>query len=146
MKRMISMRAIGSVWLSIAAVYGADKARPPRRVCDETCKIEFNDSKAAPPSGGKGAPVKAPGFSVVSPVGRSAVKPIEQAPRLKTLSGTTIVVVTHELASIFTIATDSIYLDNQRLTITAHGNPAKILQETTDESIITFLTRGEGRQ
>ncbi|MBR6057500.1 MAG: ATP-binding cassette domain-containing protein [Victivallales bacterium] len=59
--------------------------------------------------------------------------------------GTTIVVVTHELASIFTIATDSIYLDNRSLTLTAHGHPAKILQETDDESIITFLTRGEGR-
>ena len=60
--------------------------------------------------------------------------------------GTTIVVVTHELASIFTIATDAIYLDNRSLTLTAHGHPAKILQETTDESIITFLTRGEGRK
>ena len=93
MKRMITIMAIGSVWLNIAAVYGDDNARPPRMVCDETCKIEFNDSKAAPPPGGKGAPVKDPGFSVVSPVGRSAVKPIEQAPRLKTLSGKTIVVV-----------------------------------------------------
>ena len=60
--------------------------------------------------------------------------------------GTTIIVVTHELASIFTIATDSIYLDNRSLTLTAHGHPARILQETKDESIITFLTRGEGRK
>ena len=94
MRRMISMMAIGSVWLNIAAAYGDDSTRPTRMVCDETCKIEFNDSKAATPPGGKGAPaVKDPGFSVVSPVGRSAVKPIEQAPRLKTLSGKTIVVV-----------------------------------------------------
>ena len=94
MKRLISIAAIGGICLSIPAARGDGDAAPKRVVCDETCKIEFDSSKAAPSAGKKPAPAaKTPYYSVVSPVGRSAVKAIDQAPRLDTLDGKTIVVV-----------------------------------------------------
>lgn len=57
--------------------------------------------------------------------------------------GTTIVVVTHELASIFIIGTNSIYLDVDSRTMTANGNPKQLLAETKDPLVRKFLTRGE---
>ncbi|NLG13242.1 MAG: ATP-binding cassette domain-containing protein [Lentisphaerae bacterium] len=58
---------------------------------------------------------------------------------------TTIIVVTHELQSIFTIATDAIFLDSATHTMTAQGHPRQILQDTTDQNLIDFLTRGTGK-
>ncbi|MGA7577116.1 MAG: ABC transporter ATP-binding protein [Desulfobaccales bacterium] len=57
--------------------------------------------------------------------------------------GTTIVVVTHELASIFAIGSNSVFLDASRRTMTAMGNPKKLLAETRDHNLRLFLTRGE---
>ena len=57
--------------------------------------------------------------------------------------GTTVVVVTHELASIFTIADDSIFLDADTKTIRAHGNPKELLKHSTDAKLKAFLTRGQ---
>ena len=57
--------------------------------------------------------------------------------------GTTMVVVTHELASIFTIGSNSVFLDASKRTMTATGNPKKLLAETQDPAIRLFLTRGE---
>ena len=57
--------------------------------------------------------------------------------------GTTMVVVTHELASIFAIGTNSVFLDVSRRTMTATGNPRKLLNETKDPVVRQFLTRGE---
>ena len=57
--------------------------------------------------------------------------------------GTTIVVVTHELASIFIIGNNSIYLDVESRTATASGDPKKLLAETKDPTVRKFLTRGE---
>jgi len=57
--------------------------------------------------------------------------------------GATIVVVTHELASIFTIADDSIFLDADSRTMRAQGNPKDLLEHSTDTKLKTFLTRGE---
>jgi phospholipid/cholesterol/gamma-HCH transport system ATP-binding protein len=57
--------------------------------------------------------------------------------------GATIVVVTHELASIFAIADDSIFLDAESKTIVASGNPKQLLAESTDPRVRSFLTRGE---
>lgn len=65
---------------------------------------------------------------------------------LRNSLGTTIVVVTHDLQSIFSIATDSIFLCEERKTIRASGPPKHILETTTDEKIIRFLTRGEHEQ
>ncbi|MEN6615709.1 MAG: ATP-binding cassette domain-containing protein [Syntrophorhabdus sp.] len=57
--------------------------------------------------------------------------------------GTTFVVVTHELASIFAIGTNSIYLDVDSRTMTASGDPRQLLVESTDPNVRKFLTRGE---
>jgi phospholipid/cholesterol/gamma-HCH transport system ATP-binding protein len=56
--------------------------------------------------------------------------------------GATIVVVTHELASIFTIADDSIFLDADSRTMRAHGNPKELLEHSPDTKLRAFLTRG----
>ena len=83
-----------SFCLTSSTMWSDDGTQSNRMVCDETCKIEFGDSKGSPSAGNTAAPsAKVPGYSVVSPVGRSAIKPIEQAPRLDTLSGKTIAVV-----------------------------------------------------
>jgi phospholipid/cholesterol/gamma-HCH transport system ATP-binding protein len=57
--------------------------------------------------------------------------------------GATIVVVTHELASIFAIADDSVFLDTESKTIIASGNPKQLLAESSDARVLAFLTRGE---
>jgi len=51
-------------------------------------------------------------------------------------------VVTHELASIFTIADDSIFLDPDTKTMRAQGNPKELLRNSTDPKLKSFLTRG----
>ena len=62
---------------------------------------------------------------------------------LRNSLGTTMVVVTHELASIFAIANNSIYLDVDSRTMTASGDPKKLLAESKDPTVRKFLTRGE---
>lgn len=62
---------------------------------------------------------------------------------LRDALGTTIVVVTHELASIFAIGTNSVFLDPETKTMLATGSPKKLLAESKDPKIIQFLTRGE---
>lgn len=56
--------------------------------------------------------------------------------------GATIVIVTHELASIFAVGKNSIFLDGDAKTIIASGNPKQLLAETTDVRVRKFLTRG----
>jgi phospholipid/cholesterol/gamma-HCH transport system ATP-binding protein len=56
--------------------------------------------------------------------------------------GATIVVVTHELASIFMIADDSIFLDADTKTMRVQGNPNDLLHHSTDAKLKAFLTRG----
>jgi phospholipid/cholesterol/gamma-HCH transport system ATP-binding protein len=56
--------------------------------------------------------------------------------------GTTIIVVTHELPSIFAIAKNSIFLDNTIQTISAKGNPKELLKNPPNERVYEFLTRG----
>jgi phospholipid/cholesterol/gamma-HCH transport system ATP-binding protein len=55
--------------------------------------------------------------------------------------GTSIVVVTHELASIFAIGTNSIFLDADSRTMIASGNPRELLENTDDPRVKAFLTR-----
>jgi phospholipid/cholesterol/gamma-HCH transport system ATP-binding protein len=57
--------------------------------------------------------------------------------------GATIIIVTHELASIFAVGNNSIFLDADAKTIIAYGNPKQLLAETRDARIRRFLTRGE---
>jgi phospholipid/cholesterol/gamma-HCH transport system ATP-binding protein len=55
--------------------------------------------------------------------------------------GATIVVVTHELASIFAIADDAIFLDGETKTMIARGHPKRLLEESPDPRVRAFLTR-----
>lgn len=61
--------------------------------------------------------------------------------------GATIVVVTHELASLLAIGTNSVFLDSESRTMIAGGAPQQLLRESEDPRVIAFLTRGrnEGR-
>jgi phospholipid/cholesterol/gamma-HCH transport system ATP-binding protein len=63
--------------------------------------------------------------------------------QLRDSLGATFVVVTHELASIFTIADNSVFLDATTRTMRAQGNPREMLKNSTDPAVRTFLTRGE---
>jgi len=58
--------------------------------------------------------------------------------------GATIVIVTHELASIFAIGDNSVLLDGQSRTAIAAGSPKQLLAESKDSRVLTFLTRGGG--
>jgi len=62
---------------------------------------------------------------------------------LRASLGATVVVVTHELASIFAIGNNSVFLDAETRTMIAVGDPNKLLEESTDPKIRSFLTRGE---
>jgi len=94
-------------------------AQGKRIVCDETCRIEYQktetsvqkqaetakaattkpavkttSTKQTPPKAAeKAQPASVPGYAVVSPVGRTSVEMITQAPRLESLDGKTIAVV-----------------------------------------------------
>lgn len=57
--------------------------------------------------------------------------------------GTTFVIVTHELQSIFNIGTNSIFLDGKVKNITGRGSPKDLLQNPPNEDIYEFLTRGQ---
>jgi phospholipid/cholesterol/gamma-HCH transport system ATP-binding protein len=61
---------------------------------------------------------------------------------LKDSFGTTIVIATHELASIFAVADNSIFLDPDAKTISASGKPETLLEESTDPKVQAFLRRG----
>jgi phospholipid/cholesterol/gamma-HCH transport system ATP-binding protein len=60
--------------------------------------------------------------------------------------GATVVVVTHELTSIFAIGNNSVFLDADTKTMIAAGDPRQLLAESKDPKVINFLTRGEGGQ
>lgn len=55
--------------------------------------------------------------------------------------GATIVIVSHELASIFSVGDNSIFLDPTEKTIIASGPPKQLLESSTDSRVIQFLTR-----
>jgi phospholipid/cholesterol/gamma-HCH transport system ATP-binding protein len=59
--------------------------------------------------------------------------------------GATVVVVTHELASIFTIGNNSVFLDADTKTMIASGDPKRLRDDCPDPKVRTFLTRGEER-
>jgi phospholipid/cholesterol/gamma-HCH transport system ATP-binding protein len=56
--------------------------------------------------------------------------------------GATIVIVTHELASIFAVGNNSVFLDPETKTMIAEGDPKKLLAESKDPKVHKFLTRG----
>jgi len=55
--------------------------------------------------------------------------------------GATVVVVTHELPSIFAIGTDSVFLDEEARTIIASGDPKGLRDECEVEKVRRFLRR-----
>ncbi len=57
--------------------------------------------------------------------------------------GATVVVVTHELASIFTIGNNSVFLDTETRTIIAGGDPKELLAHSRNPTVHRFLTRAE---
>ena len=63
--------------------------------------------------------------------------------RLRDNLGTTVVVVTHELPSVFAIGDNSVFLDAQTRRMRAQGNPREMLETTDDPVLKEFLTRGE---
>ncbi|WP_448872151.1 ABC transporter ATP-binding protein [Desulfobulbus propionicus] len=65
---------------------------------------------------------------------------------LRASLGATVVIVTHELASIYAIATNSVFLDSEARTMLATGDPKILLQQCQDPTVINFLTRGTGRR
>jgi len=57
--------------------------------------------------------------------------------------GTTVVVVTHELASIFAIGTNGVFLDAGSKSQRAVGNPRDLKDHHPDPVVRNFLHRGE---
>jgi len=57
--------------------------------------------------------------------------------------GTTFVVVTHELASIFTIADRAVFLDAETRTQVALGNPKELRDSSENLKVRAFLQRGK---
>jgi len=57
--------------------------------------------------------------------------------------GATIIVVTHELASIFTIASNSVVLDPDTKTQIATGDPKWLREHSDNRAVREFLNRGE---
>jgi len=62
--------------------------------------------------------------------------------QLRNTVGATIVVVSHELASIFTIADKAVYLDAKSRTLLDMGKPDDLLENSPHAEVRTFLSRG----
>ena len=62
---------------------------------------------------------------------------------LRDTLGTTVVVVTHELASIFTIGDNSVFLDADTKTQLATGNPKELRDHHDSFAVRNFLQRGD---
>lgn len=61
--------------------------------------------------------------------------------RLRDALGVSVIAVTHELPSIFTIADDSIFLDNELKKPIGHGDPETLLAQTPYPQVRAFLKR-----
>jgi phospholipid/cholesterol/gamma-HCH transport system ATP-binding protein len=55
--------------------------------------------------------------------------------------GSTVVIVTHDLPSIFALADNAVFLDAERQTMTAQGKPDELLQ-SGEPKVRAFLSRG----
>lgn len=60
--------------------------------------------------------------------------------------GTTVVIVTHELASIFSIADNSVFLDTDSKTQLAIGNPVELREHSDSFVVRNFLQRGVAKE
>lgn len=61
---------------------------------------------------------------------------------LRETLGATIVIVTHELESIFAIGSNSVFLDPETKTMIAQGNPCELRDTSPDPRVRKFLSRG----
>lgn len=66
--------------------------------------------------------------------------------QLKESTGATVVMVTHELPSIFEIATNSVYLDADSRTMIAYGDPRELRDHSDQPVVRQFLSRGDGKK
>lgn len=57
--------------------------------------------------------------------------------------GMTLIVVSHEPASILTIGNNSVFLDDERRTMIATGDPSGLVKESPEPKVRAFLNRGE---
>ena len=62
---------------------------------------------------------------------------------LRDSQGATVIMVTHELPSIFAIGTNGVFLDAETKTMIASGNPKTLLEECPEPKVRRFLRRGE---
>ncbi len=63
--------------------------------------------------------------------------------QLRDSTGATIVIVTHELASIFAIGNNGVYLDAETKTQLDTGSPSDMLNHSRHNTVRAFLSRGE---
>ncbi|MCQ2966470.1 MAG: ATP-binding cassette domain-containing protein [Alphaproteobacteria bacterium] len=56
---------------------------------------------------------------------------------------TTVVMVTHELPSLLSVGTNSIFIDAQQKMVTARGAPKDLYNNPPNDAVRHFLTRGE---
>ena len=61
--------------------------------------------------------------------------------QIRSCFGTTIVIVSHDLASIFKVADRALFLDLEEKTMTALGSPADLRENPPSEEVHRFLTR-----
>ena len=61
---------------------------------------------------------------------------------LRDATGATIVLVSHDLPSIFALADDALFLDSERKTMIARGRPEALRDHCPDPKVRAFLTRG----
>ncbi|EFK10599.1 ABC transporter, ATP-binding protein, partial [delta proteobacterium NaphS2] len=62
--------------------------------------------------------------------------------QLRDSLGATMILVTHELPSIFSVADSCVYLDAETHTMIASGDPRRLKTECNDPKVHAFLTRG----
>ncbi len=63
--------------------------------------------------------------------------------QLRDSLGTTMVVITHDLDSIFHIADDAVFLDAESKTMLTTGNPRQLREHSDIDKVRAFLNRGE---
>lgn len=62
--------------------------------------------------------------------------------QLRDALGCTMVLVTHELSSIFAVADNALFLDAETKTMIAMGKPSELVKTVKDPKVYDFLTRG----
>lgn len=60
--------------------------------------------------------------------------------------GATVIIVTHELASIFAVGTYAVFLDSESKTVIAGGKPEELLHHCPEQKVRAFLRRGAPEQ